>query len=127
ALLSSRSGWPTAERDWQRALQLGSHSAAVRAEHAQWLARQGRSDEAAREAREAWRRDPANLTALCLLSERARTEVQTLAEELALEQIYRLRRLPDDLARLRELWASDPELASRGRVFEERRRDRPGR
>ncbi len=113
AQLASRTKKPTADAQWQRALRLGAHSAVVRADHARWLALEGRSDEAAREAREAWRRDPANLTALRLLAERARAEGKPLAEELALERIYRLTRSPEDLARLEELRKTSPDLSRR--------------
>jgi tetratricopeptide (TPR) repeat protein len=116
AQLESRTKRPTADAQWQRALRLGAHSAVVRAEHARWLAREGRLDEAAREAREAWRRDPANLTALRLLAEEARAEGKTLAEELALERIYRLTRSPEDLARLEELKKSSPAFSRRPRL-----------
>src|SRR5262249_41865141 len=84
AVLSGHSERPSAEADWQRAVRLGSHSAAVRAEHARWLMQRGRGEEAAREAREALRRDPVNLLALCLLAEKARARGERLAEELAL-------------------------------------------
>ena len=116
AQLESRTKRPTAEAQWQRALQLGAHSAVVRADHARWLMREGRSDEAAREAREAWRRDPANLTALRLLAEKARAESKTLAQELALERIYRLTRSPEDLARLGELKKTSPDFPRRPRL-----------
>jgi tetratricopeptide (TPR) repeat protein len=116
AQLESRTKRPTAEAQWQRALRLGAHSAVVRADHARWLMREGRSDEAAREAREAWRRDPANLTALRLLAEKARTERKTLAQELALERIYRLTRSPEDLARLEELKKTSPDFPRRPRL-----------
>jgi tetratricopeptide (TPR) repeat protein len=113
AQLESRTKRPTAEAQWQRALRLGPHSAVVRADYARWLMRKGRSDEAAREAREAWRRDPANLTALRLLAEKARVESKTLAQELALERIYRLTRSPEDLARLEELKKTSPDFPRR--------------
>jgi tetratricopeptide (TPR) repeat protein len=116
AQLESRTKSPTADAQWQRALRLGAHSAVVRAEHARWLAREGRLDEAAREAREAWRRDPANLTALRLLAEKVRAEGKTLAEELALERIYRITRSPEDLARLEELKKSSPAFSRRPRL-----------
>jgi tetratricopeptide (TPR) repeat protein len=116
AQLESRRKRRTAEAQWQRALRLGAHSAVVRADHARWLMREGRSDEAAREAREAWRRDPATLTALRLLAEKARTEGKTLAQELALERIYRLTRSPEDLARLEELKKTSPDFPSRPRL-----------
>ena len=116
AQLESRTKRPTAEAQWQRALRLGAHSAVVRADHAAWLMREGRSDEAAREAREAWRRDPANLTALRLLAEKARAESKTLAQELALERIYRLTRSSEDLARLEELKKTSPDFPRRPRL-----------
>ncbi|HYT31232.1 MAG TPA: tetratricopeptide repeat protein, partial [Thermoanaerobaculia bacterium] len=116
AQLESRTKRPTAEAQWQRALRLGAHSAVVRADHARWLMREGCSDEAAREAREAWRRDPANLTALRLLAKKARVESKTLAQELALERIYRLTRSPEDLTRLEELKKTSPDLPRRPRL-----------
>jgi len=113
ALLAGRLSRPTAEAEWQRAIKLGSGTAIVRAEHARWLWREGRTDEAAREAREALRRDPACLPALRLLADRARTEKMALAEALALERIYRLTRSREDFSALENLAARDEAYARR--------------
>lgn len=100
AAARSRLPWPAALPDWQRALVLGPASVAVHADFARWLLREGRADEAAREARQALRLDPQHLPALRLLAERDSAPGRAFAEGLVRERIFRLSRSPEDWALL---------------------------
>lgn len=100
ALLRSKRDLPGALADWRRAVALGPGSVAVRADFAGWLLRRGSRPEAARQAREALRRDPANLPALRLLAERDAQEGWLFAEGLAREGAFRVSRSAEDLVPL---------------------------
>jgi tetratricopeptide (TPR) repeat protein len=100
ALARSRLGWPAALPDWKKAVELGPATPSVHADFAAWLARVGKWEEAAREARQALRLDPRYQQALRLLAERDALSGRSLAEALAREKIYRLSRSPADWALL---------------------------
>ncbi|HSS44358.1 MAG TPA: tetratricopeptide repeat protein [Thermoanaerobaculia bacterium] len=107
ALLRSKRDLPGALADWRRAVTLGPDSVAVRTDFARWLLRQGKRSEAARQAREASRRDPANLAALRLLAERDAQEGWLFAEGLARERAFRVSRSAEDLGPLVKLARRD--------------------
>jgi protein O-mannosyl-transferase len=113
ALLRSKGDLPGALADWRRALVLGPDSVVVRTDFAEWLLRRGRRAEAARQAREALRRDPANLPALRLLARRDAQEGWPLAEGLALEKAFRVSRSAEDLVALLRLARHDPAYGRR--------------
>ena len=113
ALLGSKRDLPGALADWRRAVTLGPDSAAVRADFARWLLRRGKRSEAARQAREALRRDPANLAALRLLAERDAEEGWLFAEGLAREGAFRLSHAAEDLRPLLRLARRDPAYGRR--------------
>jgi protein O-mannosyl-transferase len=100
AVVRSRLAWPAALPDWQRALALGPLAASVHADFARWLLREGRADEAMREARQAWRVDPRYLPALRVLAERDSAPERAFAEGLAREKVFRVSRSPEDWALL---------------------------
>jgi tetratricopeptide (TPR) repeat protein len=100
ALARSRLGWPAALPDWKKAVELGPLTPSVHADFAAWLARVGKWEEAAKEARQALRFDPGYQQALRLLAERDALSGRCLAEALAREKIYRLSRSPADWALL---------------------------
>jgi tetratricopeptide (TPR) repeat protein len=96
ALMRSRLGWPAAVPDWKRAIALGPETPAVHADYAKWLARMGRWEEAAKEARETQRLEPRDQNSLRLLAERDRLSGFRFAEALAREKIYRLSHSAED-------------------------------
>ena len=96
AVMRSRHGWPAALPDWKRALELGPETPSVHADYAKWLARMGRWEEAAKEARETLRLEPRDQNSLRLLAERDALSGRRFAEALAREKIYRLSRAPAD-------------------------------
>jgi tetratricopeptide (TPR) repeat protein len=100
AVVRSRLAWPAALPDWQRALAIGPASTAVHADFARWLLREGRADEAAKEARQALRLDPQHLPALRLLAERDSAPGRAFAEGLVRERIFGVSRSPEDWALL---------------------------
>lgn len=100
ALARSRLGWPAALPDWKKAVELGPVTPSVHADFAAWLARVGKWEEAAKEARQALRFDPGYQQALRVLAERDALSGRRLAEALAREKIYRLSRSPADWALL---------------------------
>ncbi len=114
ALARSRLQATAALPDWRRALAIGPGSPAVRADFAAWLLGTGQNAQAAREAREALRRDPACLTALRVLAQRDAREGWKLAEALAREKAYRVSREEEDW---RELLALARESAAYGKRF----------
>lgn len=113
ALVRSRLEEKDAAADWRRALAIGPESAVVRADFAAWLLRSGEEGKAAREAREALRRDPRNLTALSVLARRAAREGWTLAEGLAREKAYRVSRSEEDWRELVRLARESAEYGKR--------------
>ena len=114
ALARSRLGATAALANWRRALAIGPDSPAVRADFAAWLLGTGQNAQAAREAREALRRDPACLTGLRVLAQRDAREGWKLAEALAREKAYRVSREEEDW---RELLALARESAAYGKRF----------
>ncbi len=96
ALARSRLGWPEALADWKKAVEVGPSMPSVHADFAAWLARVGRWEEAAKEARQALRFDPRYQQALRLLAERDALSGRSFAGALAREEIYRLSRSPKD-------------------------------
>ena len=96
---------------WKRALTLGPRSAPVHADHAEWLLRQGRGAEAAREARLALRLAPDSPAALRVLA--SRWEGSSLAEALALEKSCRASGSKEDLAALERIAAKNPDYRPR--------------
>ncbi len=100
AVVRSRLAWPAALPDWRRALALGPASTSVHADFARWLLREGRTDEAVKEARQALRLDPRYLPALRLLAERDSAPGRAFAEALAREKVFRVSRSPEDWALL---------------------------
>ena len=86
----------------------------MRADFAAWLLGTGQSAQAARQAREALRRDPACLTALRVLARRNAREGWKLGEALAREKAYRVSRDEEDW---RELLALARENAAYGKRF----------
>jgi tetratricopeptide (TPR) repeat protein len=100
AVVRSRLAWPAALPDWQRALALGPASTAVHADFSRWLLREGRTEEATKEARQALRLDPRHLAALRILAERDAVPDRAFAEGLAREKIFRVSRSPEDWALL---------------------------
>jgi tetratricopeptide (TPR) repeat protein len=100
AVVRSRLEWPAALEDWRRALALGPSTPSVHADFASWLLRVGKTEDAAREARQALAFEPRYLPALRLLAERDALSGRTFAEALAREKIFRLSRSPEDWALL---------------------------
>jgi len=96
AVVRSRLEWPAALEDWRRALALGPSTPSVHADFASWLLRVGRTEDAAREARQALAFEPRYLPALRLLAERDALSGRTFAEALAREKIFRISRSPED-------------------------------
>src|SRR6266540_3202341 len=96
AVVRSRLEWPAALEDWRRALALGPSTPSVHTDFASWLLRVGRTEDAAREARQALAFEPRYLPALRLLAERDALSGRTFAEALAREKIFRLSRSPED-------------------------------
>jgi protein O-mannosyl-transferase len=96
ALARSRLGWPEALPDWKKAVEVGPETPSVHADFAAWLARAGKWEEAAKEARQALRFDPGYQQALRLLAERDALSGRSFAEALAREKIYRLSRSRED-------------------------------
>ena len=96
AVVRSRLEWPAALEDWRRALALGPSTPSVHADFASWLLRVGKTEDAAREARQALAFEPRYLPALRLLAERDALSGRTFAEALAREKIFRLSRSPED-------------------------------
>jgi tetratricopeptide (TPR) repeat protein len=113
ALVSGRLGRASAAADWRRALTLGGNLCSARSDYARWLWRQGRSEEAARQAFGALRRDPACVGALELLAEHAERSGHRLARALALEKAYLATKSPEDLAALERLAREYPAYARR--------------
>ena len=102
---------PDAAEAWKRALTLGPRSAPVRADHAEWLLRQGRREEALREARLALRLAPLSPPALRVLA--SRWERGSLAAALALEKSCRVSGSKEELAALERIAANDPDYRPR--------------
>ncbi len=96
ARVRSALGRPTAEQDWRRAVLISPGSVAARFGYAGWLAARGRDGEARRQWREALRREPTNLQALCPLADSNARDGLALAECLAREKIWRLTRAETD-------------------------------
>ena len=96
AVAESRLRSPQAEESWKRALELGNRLGSVRAEHARWLLESGRAQDARREAREAWRRNPGIPEPLRVLAEIDAREGMHLGETLARERIWRLTETAED-------------------------------
>lgn len=119
ALARSRLPWPEALPDWRRALELGATAPSVHEGFASWLARVGKSDEARREAREAWRHAPGYLPALRLLAELNSRSDQAFAEALAREKVFRLSRLRADWESLRNAAGKSEAYARRFKQIEE--------
>jgi tetratricopeptide (TPR) repeat protein len=113
AIVRSRLRRRTAEADWQHAITLGNGGPTFRLGYAQWLLDGGRVGKARREAREALRRRPLDVTALRLLADTSRRRGERFAEGLAVEKIFRRTRSPDDFDRLLSIAAEDPSYRSR--------------
>jgi tetratricopeptide (TPR) repeat protein len=119
ALARSRVPWPPADAEWKRALELGSHLGSVHEGYARWLASAGRIDEARREAKEALRRDPGYLPALCLAADLDETLEGPFASALAREKVFRRSRSPADWEALLSSASKSPEYEKRFRFLEE--------
>jgi tetratricopeptide (TPR) repeat protein len=113
AVVRSRLEWPAALADWRRALALGPSTPSVHADFASWLLRVGKTEDAAREARQALALEPRYLPALRLLAERDALSGRTFAEALAREKIFRISRSPEDWAALLRLAARSETYATR--------------
>jgi superkiller protein 3 len=113
ALTRSRLGWPAALPDWRLALALGPETPSVHAEYAKWLARAGKWEEAAKEARETLRLEPRDQQSLRLLAERGALSGRRFAEALAREKVYRLSRSAEDWALLLRAAATSEAYARR--------------
>jgi tetratricopeptide (TPR) repeat protein len=100
AVSESRLRSPATAACWDRALELGPSVGSVRAEHARWLLDTGRTAEARREAREAWRRNPALPEALRVLAEADARDGMRLGESLARERLWKVTGKDED----REAW-----------------------
>jgi len=100
AIAESRLRSPAAAAAWERALELGSGVASVRAEHARWLLDTGRTADARREAREAWRRNPSLPGSLRVLADADARDGMRLGESLARERLWKLSGKDED----REAW-----------------------
>jgi len=119
ALARSRLPWPQARDDWKRALELGEHVASVHEGYASWLASGGRIEEARPEAREALRRDPGYLPALCLLADLDEKLERPFAAALAREKVFRRSRSPADWEALLSSASKSPEYEARFRRLED--------
>jgi tetratricopeptide (TPR) repeat protein len=113
AVVRSRLEWPAALEDWRRALALGPSTPSVHADFASWLLRVGKTEDAAREARQALAFEPRYLPALRLLAERDALSGRTFAEALAREKIFRLSRSPEDWTALLRAAARSETYATR--------------
>ncbi|MEO8349785.1 MAG: tetratricopeptide repeat protein, partial [Acidobacteriota bacterium] len=113
AIVRSRLGRESGEKDWRRAIAVSSGAAPFRLGYAQWLRSQGRTVEAAREAREVLRRHPRDVVALRSIADSRREEGQRFAEALAVEKIVRVTRSPEDFERLVEIAAADASYRKR--------------
>ncbi len=113
AMVRSRLPWPGALEDWRRALALGPSTPSVHADFASWLLRVGKTEDAAREARQALAFEPRYLPALRLLAERDAFSGRTFAEALAREKIFRLSRSQEDWAALLRMAARSKTYATR--------------
>lgn len=113
AIVRSSLGRQSAESDWRRAIETARGAAPIRAGYAEWLRSQGRSGEAAREAREVLRRQPRHVPALSLLADALRDEGRRFAEGLAVERIVRVTRSAEDFERLAAIASEDPAYAKR--------------
>jgi protein O-mannosyl-transferase len=111
AVALSHQNAPDAGEAWKRALTLGPRSAPVHADHAEWLLRQGRREEAVREARLALRLAPYSPPALRVLA--SRWDDRSLAAALALEKSYRATGSKEGLAALERLAAKDSDYRAR--------------
>lgn len=125
AIVRSSLGRETAETDWRRAIAVARGAAPFRLGYALWLRSQGRTLEAAREAREVLRRSPGDVVALRLIADSSRDGGRRFAEGLAVEKIVRLTRSKEDFERLVEIAALD--AAYRKRFAEISVRLRPRR
>jgi tetratricopeptide (TPR) repeat protein len=96
ALARSERRWPEAVPDWKRALALGPETASVHAGYAKWLAREGKWEDAAGEARQTLRLAPGDQDSLRLLARQNALAGRRFAEALAREKIYRLSGSPED-------------------------------
>ncbi len=104
---------PDAEEAWRRALVLGPASAAVHADHADWLLRHGREREALREAHAALRLEAGFPTAWRVLARVADGRGNRLVRALALERAALASGDPADLRALAEASASTPGFRER--------------
>jgi tetratricopeptide (TPR) repeat protein len=116
AIVRSNLGRKSAETDWHRAIALARGAAPFRLRYAEWLRSQGRTREAAREAREVLRRHPRDVAALRFLADSSREEGRRFAEGLAIEKVVRVSRSSEDFERLVEIAAAD---AAYGKRFAE--------
>lgn len=113
AIVRSRLLRETAEADWLRAIEIARGAAPFRAGYAEWLRSQGRPREAAREAREALRRNPREVAALRVVADSRRDEGRRFAEGLAVEKIVGVTKSPEDFERLAAIAAEDPAYGRR--------------
>ncbi|MDQ6894348.1 MAG: hypothetical protein M3167_16925, partial [Acidobacteriota bacterium] len=111
AVTLSREDAPDAAEAWKRALALGPRSAPVRADYADWLLRQGRRADAAREARIALRLAPNFPGALRVLA--SRWDGSGLAAALSLEKSCRVSCSEEEFAALRRIAGDNPDYRSR--------------
>ena len=123
ALARSRLPWPQALEDWKRALELGGHIGSVHEGYASWLAAAGRFEEARREAREALRRTPGYLPALCLVADLDEKLERPFAAALAREHVFRRSRSPADWEALVSSASRSPEYGKRFRLLEDSLRE----
>jgi protein O-mannosyl-transferase len=107
----SRENAPDAAEAWKRALALGPRSAPVHADYADWLVRQGRRAEAAREARIALRLAPNFPGALRVLA--SRWDGAGLAAALSLEKSCRASGSEEEFAALKRIAGDNPDYRPR--------------
>jgi tetratricopeptide (TPR) repeat protein len=113
AIVRSRLLRESAGADWRRAIEIARGAAPFRAGYAEWLRSQGRPREAAREAREALRRNPREVAALRVLADSRREEGRRFAEGLAVEKILLVTKSSEDFERLAAIAAEDPAYGGR--------------
>ncbi len=122
AMVLSREPSPGAEAAWRRVLELGPRSCAVHADHADWLLRVGRVEEARKEARAALKLDPRAASAFRVLARAASLSGHPFAATLAFEKAWRVSGNGDDLGALEKAAADNPPYAPR---FERVRAEMP--